>query len=694
MTVTVNEHNMKATGNSTVTLTNGSKVAVAGNYEGVAVSADETSAISKNGETVFDAKVGEMYYATLQAAIDAVQDGETITLLRDVNVTEAAYGQNALNYVKAVDCTIDLGGYKLSADTGNSVFRFNITDSGATSDVTVTIKNGTVVSGSNTWCALMAAGISTDVKAVMNLENLTVEASKGYDFAVKAWENGHINAKNVTVNATNCAGGFYAVGGEIVLDECTVNQQGLYSAPYTSMAFAVSDKGTMTINSGKYSAEPTAETEGNGQGTSHGSWVGGVMSSGGTLIINGGTFENGNYGEDSLATAARGLIVADTGAKVEIHGGGFNALKNVFDIQNNLGNAEKNPEVMISGGYFSENPMTSANSNLIHFAEGKACVEGTYTYEGNIYGCAVVEEATVVSNVDIKVKGNEASASGTFTEAGKAKAIAKSVAVDEYALLASVDALRDELAANEETAKKAKEALKAAGIEITDTTVVTTLVKPYMKIVVKELNEDAVSEIGKTVIGFEINMLYDVVATTDPANMITNSNEAGYNTVIISKGNAVTSPEAADISFEILADLIDASTDLTAKERVLYVEHLKADGSVYNHDADLEEGTNKDMVSFHNDRGYSTFNLKIAENEVPADKPFQPTGGGSGTSHKNHASENENEKDHPVEVYYADSNKASAGAKTGDSTNVFGYVSIIVLTGIALTILYFKKRRA
>lgn len=88
MTVTVNEHNMKATGNSTVTLTNGSAVSVAGGYEGVAVTMDETSSMTKNGEAVLAAKIGNVYYTTLHAAMDAAADGDTVTLLADVTASD------------------------------------------------------------------------------------------------------------------------------------------------------------------------------------------------------------------------------------------------------------------------------------------------------------------------------------------------------------------------------------------------------------------------------------------------------------------------------------------------------------------------------------------------------------------------------------------------------------------------------
>ena len=350
------------------------------------------------------AVIGTQKYATLQAAIEAVKEGETITLLDNVNVTTPAYGQNALNHARAINFTLDLNGKTLSADTGNSVFRFNIANSGATSNVTLTIKNGKIVAGSNTWCAVMASGISSDIKAIMNLEDLTIEASKAGDLAVKAWDNATINAKEVTVNTTNAAGGFYAVGGEIILDDCTVNQKGLHTAPYLSMAFAVSSNGKMTVNSGTYSAEPTAAAEGNNQGSTHGSWVGGVMNSGGELIINGGTFSNGNFGDDALATYARGLIFADTNGKVTVSGGTFNALKSIFDFQNNLGGTS--PVITVKGGNYSANPEKVTSYGSIVLEEGYSVVDnnnGVWTVERGLAGAGTEAEPYLINNVsDLK----------------------------------------------------------------------------------------------------------------------------------------------------------------------------------------------------------------------------------------------------------------------------------------------------
>ena len=379
------------------------------------------------------AEVNGVYYMSLQAAIEAVEDGGSVKLLRNVTVTEAAYGQNALNHARAVSFTLDLNGYTLSADTGNSVLRFNLNDSGATSDVTITIKNGTIVSGANTWTTVMASGID-GAKAVMNLEDMTIENSKGGDFAVKAWANGVVNAKNVTINASY-GGGFYALGGEITLDDCTVNQEGLWTAPYLSMTIGVSNGGKMTVNSGTYTAVPAAAADGNNQGTSHGSWCGGIMSSGGTLIINGGTFTNGNI--DGTASYPRELLIigadADYGnnvaAELIINGGTFNSIGDLIHCETIWG-SETDPantymptmDIAITGGDFTGvagkviggcDPISTGNPVGVEISGGtynaNNAIDDSYLAEGcelKVSGGKYVVEATPVAVVGGTIYNN------------------------------------------------------------------------------------------------------------------------------------------------------------------------------------------------------------------------------------------------------------------------------------------------
>ncbi|MBR5309220.1 MAG: hypothetical protein IKU43_10630 [Clostridia bacterium] len=359
------------------------------------------------------AKIGDVEYMTLQAAVEAVQNGETIVLVEDLTFTEGANGtSNGISYTRGVNFTLDLNGKTVTSDLGGNALRFKIGEGNDVADtkVIVNIENGKVVSGKNNWCAISGSSAdNSDNMLVLNLADLEIESNKPGDFAVKSWNGAVINAENVTINAKKASGGFYAVGGEVVLDDCTVVQKGLHTAPYTSMALGVSDGGKMTVNSGDYSSEPTAASEGYNQGTTHGSWVAGVMSSGGTLVINGGTFANGNYGDDKLATAARGLLFADKSGNIEVTGGTFNALKYVFDLQNNYG-VTPNPHAEVSGGIFNADPrivIPSYNTDKLEIADGYTVLEyadGNYAVVADEF---IGNESITVDFVDVTKKDAE-----------------------------------------------------------------------------------------------------------------------------------------------------------------------------------------------------------------------------------------------------------------------------------------------
>ena len=78
------------------------------------------------------AKVGDIYYATLQDAIDAANSGETVELVNNVNTPDVTYVINK-------DLTIDLNGRTVTGSGYDGVFQ--ITGEGAK----VLIKNGDVV---------------------------------------------------------------------------------------------------------------------------------------------------------------------------------------------------------------------------------------------------------------------------------------------------------------------------------------------------------------------------------------------------------------------------------------------------------------------------------------------------------------------------------------------------------------------
>ncbi len=435
--------------------------------------------------------------------------------------------------------------------------------------------------------------------------------------------------------------------------------------------------GEAVINGGTYQVDGTAEK------TTHAINIGGGTADA-KVTIKGGTF----VGPAETAADSGAAVMVQLNATVEIVDGGFSGGKNnTVSVAN-----DASATLTVSGGKFDQEVPTE------YLAEGKVCIKRESAYEGKMYPYTVMNKEDLKSDVVGKVKDNETFISENLPT--DAAPIVKSLKADDYALVASTYAVRDELAAKEETEVTSKAKLEEAGVEVNANSSITTIVQTYMKVVLKEVNEAAVDENEKTIVSFEIQMLYDVLATTDPVNMVTDPDAKEFNTVTVSKGNVVTTPEAATISFELPATMIDKDADLTEKSRVLYVEHMKDGDLVYNHDADFVEDTDLDTLSFHNDKGYSVFNLKISD-KVPEVKPVQPQAPDSGSSDKDtdkntnkdtHKDNDKKDDKEPTEVYYVTSPTQRTSAKTGDSSNMVLWISLMGVAVLAATVVIYKRK--
>ena len=278
MTVSVNEHNMKATGNSTMTLTNDSHVTVAGGYQGVAVSMDETSSMTKNGKSIFVSKINTYHYTSFQAAVAAAQNDETIQLLWSDG--DAPIAMNASLYGKNVTVT---GTATVDWSKG-----FLFVGRGGEGDATLTFDNANLTSASNqATYGIHVSGREKDTdnkydgtvvinnstidldylinKGVMTLDNsnLTVkngfavggrpasETESGADATATITLN---NVSKLVVNNHNGMGlGYEAIGVMNVNSgstfECTQN-------------FLVTAKGTMNVNGGNVEVDGTLTNNG------------------------------------------------------------------------------------------------------------------------------------------------------------------------------------------------------------------------------------------------------------------------------------------------------------------------------------------------------------------------------------------------------------------------------------------------
>ncbi|MBE6338268.1 MAG: T9SS type A sorting domain-containing protein [Lentimicrobiaceae bacterium] len=319
------------------------------------------------------AQIGDEKYLTLQEAVNAATNDATIVLIKSIEQADGVI-------IDSKNIVVDLNEETFTVTEGDNTNNRNFKIIGTS---VVTIKNGTMVAAGD-YSSGAYGTVRTEGAANVTLTGLKLYNYRGNGLNIKALGGTTVEIDNTEIYS-QYGGGIEAAGGTITLAETVkVEQKGMYTAPYNSMAISVNGGGLVTVNGGTYSTECITAEEANNQGTSHGPWVVGVLNSGGKLIINGGTFSNDNFGDNSLATYARGAVLADTGAEIEIKGGTFNALKAIIDMTNNLGDANNNPSALLSGGTFSADPRISGMyaSHLIVVAQGYIVVDnenGTYS---------------------------------------------------------------------------------------------------------------------------------------------------------------------------------------------------------------------------------------------------------------------------------------------------------------------------
>ena len=138
-----------------------------------------------------EARVGDTEYATLQEAIDAAGNGDTVTLLKDLTFesTLANAGKGVFNISKDDKITIDLNGKTINVtdnSTGNFIVFYNYGD--------LTIKNGTV-------------NLTATVDRSWNAESAIVLSRGGY-LTVESGSYNHLGGTSMAF-ALDISGNWY-----------------------------------------------------------------------------------------------------------------------------------------------------------------------------------------------------------------------------------------------------------------------------------------------------------------------------------------------------------------------------------------------------------------------------------------------------------------------------------------------------
>jgi len=116
-----------------------------------------------------------------------------------------------------------------------------------------TIKNGTMEAKGD-YSSGAYGTVRTEGAANVTLKDLTLYNYRGNGLNIKACSGTKVDISD-TVVYSQYGGGIEAAGGEIELTNVTVDQKGMYAAPYNSMAISVNGGGVVTVNSGYYRDE-------------------------------------------------------------------------------------------------------------------------------------------------------------------------------------------------------------------------------------------------------------------------------------------------------------------------------------------------------------------------------------------------------------------------------------------------------
>ena len=301
------------------------------------------------GETVvpkdYVAKIGDAKYETLQEAVTAVQDGETITLVADEVFTATNYFDNGgwkdgLGYSGDKSFTIDLDEHTISQDGALNDYLVWIKNVGSNEN-TITFKNGTMDAGKTAYCALCTAS-SHENKLTVNLENITLinENSNGSTVKIRAGSELNVKAGTKIIGKNSYLGIENWNAFVNIYDGAEIYMNGTSS--YNGCLVGVGGNGTVNVYGGY------------GKGVSGGLIA---MTSGGTINAMGGEWIANTDG--TFANSNKSVLVAQSDK--QYNAGAGNAVVNVTGGTykggyNCYGNAVGDAQINIKGGNFNANP--------------------------------------------------------------------------------------------------------------------------------------------------------------------------------------------------------------------------------------------------------------------------------------------------------------------------------------------------
>ena len=293
-------------------------------------------------------------------AVNAVEDGQVITLSDNIQFSESARTHNSgtwydgLYYTGDKSFTIDLNGKTISQDGSVNDYLLNFKNAASTNTRsadskanTITIKNGTIDAGTAAFCALCTSSVQEN-QLTINLENVTLINKNSNGSTVKIRGGAILNVKEDTkIIGNDSYLGIEATGTNTevnIYDGAEIYMNGTSS--YNGCLVGVGGNGTINVYGGY------------GKGVK-GGFI--AMTSGGTINVSGGEWianTDGSIGDNSnlyvLTAQSNKYESGFAGPSViNVTGGTFRGGMDAW-VLNNL-EGEK-AEINISGGNFNADP--------------------------------------------------------------------------------------------------------------------------------------------------------------------------------------------------------------------------------------------------------------------------------------------------------------------------------------------------
>ena len=290
----------------------------------------EGSTVKKNADGTFGvekaylATVGDTSYYTMEEAFKAqTASGEAIVLLRDYT-TGSSFSSGSINR------TVDLNNHTWTytgTDTNSAAFEINYPD------VTLTVKNGTVVSGSMLGLVPTAkGGLSGTIyysNSSLVFENVVATANGHSGIETNGGnENVTVTLKDSTLNVPNGFGIYFPSSGKLTIDNSKITAMTLGVQVCSGSLDIKGQNAAITVN-----GDPVPKTENDGA-IQDGAAISIVNRAGykglGTITVTEGTFtaKSGNaavkaYNWENKETGEAAFTASD---KVAISGGSYSTV--------------------------------------------------------------------------------------------------------------------------------------------------------------------------------------------------------------------------------------------------------------------------------------------------------------------------------------------------------------------------------